>query len=320
MKEELAAIDVSSIDELQRIKKEQDVVLERLDKMEKKKDSVSEEVFTRVQTDYKKRLDDLDAEADPLKEQARRQYAELTSVLERIDAAVATAKMDREELQLRHELGEFDDDAFAERMKKQEAEVAGHEKDLKAADAIRKRFLSAFHSEEELESAPAPPPPAPEPPPAEPPSAKPAQAEAAAQAPPEDVDDATVIGVPIPKDLDKTAQIPVQPKKENDRPDDGTMILQWPKLVVHGETGGTEEHAVVGTSTVIGSADGCNIVLAGKKVAARHAEIGLGPNGHIIKDLGAPVGTLVNGVEVTEHELADGDTIQIGEIKLTFTV
>ncbi len=37
-------------------------------------------------------------------------------------------------------------------------------------------------------------------------------------------------------------------------------------------------------------------------------------------DLGSQVGTLVNGVEVTERELANGDTIQLGEVKMTFTV
>ncbi len=320
MKEELAAIDVSSIEELQRIKKEQDVVLERLERMEEKKESVSNEVFNRVRADYRSRLKALDAEADPLKEQARGQYAELKSVLSKIDAAVATAKMDREELQLRHDLGEFDDDAFAERVKKQDAEVAGHEKELEAAQALRERFLSAFHSEDELESAPATRPPAPEAPVPEAPAAPPPAEVGRAGEPQEVVDDATVIGVPIPNNLDKTTPIAVQPKQENQRPDDGTMILQWPKLLVHSQSGHAEEHRVVGTSTVIGSADDCGIVVAGKKVAARHAEIGLGPNGHVVKDLGGPVGTLVNGVEITERELADGDTIQVGEVKMTFTV
>ena len=310
MKEELAAIDVSSIDELQRIKKEQDVVLQRLERMEEKKESVSQEVFDRVRVDYKNRMKDLEEEAGPLKDQARRQYAELKSVLGTIELAVSAAKMDREELELRHELGEFDDDSFAKRMKEQEAKVAGHDKDLKEAETIRDRFLSAFHSEDELETAPAPPPPA------KAGSEAPAAPEQAA----EPVDDATVIGVPIPKDLDKTAAIPVQPKKNESPPADGTMILQWPKLLVHVDDGRAEEHSVVGAGTVIGSASDCDLVLAGKKIADKHAEIALGANGHIIKDLGSPVGTLVNGVEVTERELADGDTIQIGEVKLTFTV
>ena len=78
--------------------------------------------------------------------------------------------------------------------------------------------------------------------------------------------------------------------------------------------------AVVGTGTVLGSGGDCNIVVAGKKVAKRHAEIVLGPNGHLIRDLKSQVGTLVNGVEVTERELTNGDTIQLGEVKLTFTV
>jgi hypothetical protein len=189
--------------------------------------------------------------------------------------------------------------------------VAGHEKDFKEAETIRERFLSAFHSEDELEAAP----------PAPPPPAKAGNdAPAAPEKADEPVDDATVIGVPIPDDLGKTAAIPVQPKTDDAPPADGTMILQWPKLLVHRDDGRAEEHAVVGTGTVIGSGADCDLVLTGKKIADTHAEIALGPNGHIIRDLGSPVGTLVNGVEVTERELANGDTIQIGEIKLTFTV
>lgn len=304
MREELAAIDVSAIEELQRIKKEQDVVLERLERMDEKRTSVSEEVFARVQADYKKRLEKLEREAEPLKEQARQQYARLTSVHGKIEAAVAAAMMDREELQLRHELGEFDDEAFAGRMKEQEARVAGHQGDLEEAESIRKRFLSAFHSEDELEAAAAPPPP----------PSRPKVEEL-----PEAVGEVTVVGGQLTGDRDKTTAIPVPAETGAQRPEDGTMILKWPKLVVHSDSGEAESYSVVGAATTIGSAKECDMVLAGKKVAGRHAEIRLGPNGHIIKNLGAAVGTLVNGVEITERELADGDVIQIGGVKLTFT-
>jgi pSer/pThr/pTyr-binding forkhead associated (FHA) protein len=98
------------------------------------------------------------------------------------------------------------------------------------------------------------------------------------------------------------------------------MILKWPKLLVHSDTGHAEEHAVVGAETVLGRGSDCSIVVEGKKVSAKHAKIALGPTGHLIRDLGSQVGTLVNGVEVSERELANGDTIQLGEVKMTFTV
>jgi hypothetical protein len=312
MKKELAAVDVSSIEELQRIKAEQDVILERLKRMEEKRESVSDEVFKRVQLDYKKRLTGLDNEADPLKEQARLQYAELKTVLGAINAAAASAKMDREELQLRHDLGEFTDDAFAKHVKEQDARVAGHQSDLAEAEGIRDRFLSAFHSEEELEVGPKKQPP--------PPPTIPIDTKKEVPIPRETVSadplDQTVVGQPLPPNPDRTTLIPLQ----SEAPDGATMILQWPKLLVHSESGQGEVHAVVGTKTILGSGSDCNIVLVGTKVSKKHAEIALGPNGHLIRDLKSQVGTLVNGVEVSERELADGDTIQLGELKLTFTL
>lgn len=317
MKDELAEIDVSSIDELQRIKKEQDVVLDRIEKMEDKRGSVTAEVFERVRTDYTSRLEALDREAEPLKERARRQYAALRTVLERIEGALATAKMDREELQLRHELGEYDDAAFAARTKEQDAAVAGCEADLEEAGALRERFLSAFHSEDELEAAPAA---EPAPPPAKPktePPPVPAEEPKAAAEPPLP-EDATVVGKPIPKQLDRTVAIPVQKPEPSPRPEDGTMIIQWPTLTLQRGGGKAEKHSLVGSRTIIGRGSDCDIVLDGKKVAERHAEIFLGPDGHVIKDLGSTVGTLVNGVEVSEHRLVDRDKVQVGEFTLTF--
>lgn len=318
MKEELAAIDVSSIEELQRIKAEQDVILDRLEKMEEKKESVSNEVYRRVHVDYETRLKGLDDEAGPLKEQARLQYAELRAVLGTIETAVATAKMDREELQLRHDLGEFDDAAFADHIKEQDAKVKGHQKDLSDAEGIRDRFLSAFHSEEELETGSETLPPAPpeEPVPADDPET--AKFEAIPADPPENpaADD------PAPQNLDRTTVIPI-PTSEPEAPqqaDGSTMILQWPKLLIHSDTGHAEEHTVVGVETVLGCGGDCDIMVEGKKVSAKHAAIALGPTGHIIRDLKSQVGTLVNGVEVSERELANGDTIQLGEVKMTFTV
>jgi len=317
MKKELTAIDVSSIEELQRIKAEQDVILERLEKMEEKKESVSEEVYRRVHVDYETRLKGLDEEAGPLKEQARLQYSELKVVLGQIESALATAKMDREELQLRHDLGEFDDDAYAGHIKEHDAKVKDHQKDLGDAEGIRDRFLSAFHSEEELESGSETLPPTP---PAD---------EAAADASQKTAKHQTLAAEPpaepAPKaaaepNLDKTTAIPI-PKPEPPQPPDGsTMILQWPKLLIHSDTGHAEEHTVVGAETVLGSGDDCDIIVEGKKVSARHATIALGPTGHLVRDLKSQVGTLVNGVEVTERELVNGDTIQIGEVKMTFTV
>ena len=334
MKERLAAIDAASIEELQRIKAEQDVILQRLALMEERQDSVSEEVFGRVLLDYQGRLQSLEEQAGPLKDEAQGQYAALKVLIQEIEACVGTAEMDREELQLRHDLGEFSDEAFSEDIKEHKARVEGHQDDLAEAQALREGFLSAFRSEEELEDG-------------DEPSAIPSTSEEESEAPEvEEGTDETVSEAgppPIPPngqqdpvepdgpteiEAEENAPVALEPEEFSDQtesdslaspvPDDGTMILRWPKLIFQTEKGDFEQHTVVGGSTILGAGSACDIVVTGPKVAERHSEIIMIADGHMIRDLDSSVGTLVNGVEITEWKLAGGDSIQLGEAVLIF--
>ena len=334
MKEKLASIDEASIEELQRIKAEQDVILQRLDSMEDRRDAVSKEVFGRVHLDYENRMKGLEEQAGPLKEQARGQFAALKTILQEIESSVRTAEMDREELQLRHDLGEFSDETFSEHMEEHEARVEGHQGDLAEAQALRERFLSAFHSEEELEEGAGSSPVAatsdensedhkvqgdPEAPESEDgPPPIPGNGETDAMEPggqPEaEPEEAVSVESEAEENTEQTASISLP----SPVPDGATMILRWPKLVAQTNAGDVEEHAVVGGSTVLGSHSKCDIVVSGPKVAERHAEIIMIADGHMIRDLESSVGTLVNGVEITEWKLAAGDSIQLGEAVLIF--
>jgi len=340
MKEKLATIDISSIEELQRINSEQEVILQRFDLMEERKDRVSEEVFVRVHLDYEGRMKSLEEQAVPLKVHARAQYSALKRILDEIEAVVNTAEMDREELELRHDLGEFSDGVFAEHMQEHETRIAEHRGDLEAAQDLRERFISAFHSAGELEndSEEDPPPPS------------------VLLTPELELD--TLAGLEIPgiAGLQSNEPPPIPESGEEVFPldrggpdvrategvasedqgmgevaelvdslpgplpvsDSATMILRWPKLVRQGEDGELEEHAVVGGVTVLGSGLACDIVLSGVKLADRHAEIALTEQGYVIRDLKSSVGTLINGVEITEWNLSDGDTLQMGEVVLVF--
>jgi hypothetical protein len=342
MKERLAAIDVSSIEELQRIKTEQDVILQRLEMMEEKRSAVSEEVFGRVHLDYEGQMTDLEEQAGPLKEQARGQYAELKVVLEEIEAAVNTAEMDSEELQLRHDLGEFSDEDFAEHQEEHEDRVAEHRSDLEEAQALRERFLSAFHSEDELEDGS----------PADPGE----EVQEEEQEVFEDEDDPGVPGLPagpppipgnddqvfgdsepeaeiepeseLAEEVEEAAPMAMEAEEISDQtvsmplpspvPEDATMILKWPALLLQTEKGDFEERPVVGASSILGSDPECEITISGSKVGQRHSEIIMTENGHMVRNLDETVGTLVNGVEITEWNLSDGDSIQIGEVILVF--
>ncbi len=334
MKDRLVAIDVSSIEELQRIKSEQEVILERLDLMEEKRGAVSEVVYERVHLDYEGRMRGLEAEAGPLKEQARGEYGVLKTMLVEIESSLKTAEMDQEELQLRHDLGEFSDDAFGTQQEEHEAQVSGHQNDLAEAQALKERFLSAFHTEEELEEGsqsdlaeeilssiaepfgdeeiaeefifPEGPPPLPE--------DTGDIGEAPDGQPIVEAEEAAPVAMEAEEVPEQTEAIPLP----SPVPDGATMILRWPVLLLQTDTGDFEEHTVVGGSTVLGSGSECDIIISGVKVAERHAEITLAEDGHVIRDLESSVGTLINGVEITEWKLADGDSIQLGEVVLVY--
>jgi len=330
MKEKLAAIDVASNEELQQIKAEQDVILQRLNLMEERRGAVSEEVFNRVLSDYEGRMTSLEEQAGPLQEQARVQYAVLKTLTQEIEACVGTAEMDREELQLRHDLGEFSDEIFSEDMKKHETRIEGHQGDLAEALEMREGFLSAFRSEEELEGGAEP---SPDPSDSDEDSGEGDPDDLVSQSGPPPI---PMNGEPDPVELDDQPQseaeetapvspeaeeIPEQTDSESLSPpdlDDGTMILRWPKLIFQTENGDFEQHTVVGGSTILGSGSACDILITGIKVAERHAEIIMIADGHMIRDLESSVGTLVNGVEITEWKLAAGDSIQLGEAVLIF--
>jgi pSer/pThr/pTyr-binding forkhead associated (FHA) protein len=59
--------------------------------------------------------------------------------------------------------------------------------------------------------------------------------------------------------------------------------------------------------------------LADTNVSRKHAEVRPEGAGFILSDLGSTNGTFVNGVRITQHELADGDVITFGgAAKITF--
>lgn len=60
------------------------------------------------------------------------------------------------------------------------------------------------------------------------------------------------------------------------------------------------------------------LVLADSSISRRHAEVRPALGGHLISDLASSNGTWVNGLQVTQHLLEDGDQIRIGPHVLTY--
>jgi len=326
----LAAIDQSSIDKLKALKQEHDKLSERLQAMDELKASVPTPVYLRVREDYSQQLRQLEEQARPLQQAARDQYALLRALLERFEADHEVVKLDQQELELRHKLGEFDDKEFQSRSKK----IEGGLKDAAEARAraleVKARFLEAFHSETELETEP-PAPPAP------PPAAAPAPAAtrplptlaaaelAQAQARTHEVPAVrsgespahtqimSAINIPEP-----AAPAPPPPRPAPPPAEGATQIFRAARLVPQNPEAGKQTYTLNLKPMNIGADTSNDIRIGGPGVEAKHAKITVSMAGFTLVDLGSKHGTRVNAEKVRERSLANEDVIQIGAARFVF--
>jgi hypothetical protein len=68
----------------------------------------------------------------------------------------------------------------------------------------------------------------------------------------------------------------------------------------------------------IGRLPDCDITVEDANVSRKHAEIRPAGDGFVVVDLGSTNGTRVNGVRVDQRELADGDELAFGSIRIAF--
>lgn len=68
----------------------------------------------------------------------------------------------------------------------------------------------------------------------------------------------------------------------------------------------------------IGRAVDCTVVLGDPNASRRHAEVRPSPTGFVVADLASTNGTKVNGRNITEHPLTDGDEIVLGGTVLRY--
>jgi len=308
MIEELQQIDTSAIEELRRIKQDEEVLKDWLGKMEAKKGKVSDAVFARVSKDYEARNAALEEKARPLKDRARSEYSKLRACIERFEKALEVAKLDKEELEFRHEIGEYQGKDFDERLKEGEQRLAQRQAELAEADQLKQSFIQAFHSEEDL-ALPVPPP-APEKPAASGPPR-------AVAGPPSPVatetfpEEAPAAGAPPAAKGTHVAAPPV-PAGE------ATIMIRKPHLLAKLEDGSTVEYPLDLQVTTIGRAPDNRIRVQKEAVSRKHAEVVLGSKGYSVVDLKSENGTYVNGKRVSERLLAEGDMVQIGSQKFVF--
>jgi hypothetical protein len=342
MREELAQIDLSPIADLVRIKGEEEILSDRLEKMESRKDKVTALVYRRVRADYETRKAALEAESSPLKEKARREYAKLQVLREKAERAVEGASLEKEELEFRRDLGEFPDDQFRERLGALELQLAEREAELEAVVETKAKFVAAFHTEAELESALPPPAPASDsggrarpaqaaPPPrrgdvtAPGPARVPSSDATVLEAAPARPSDATVLEPP--PSIDATLLEPGAPRPGG-REATGvaaeapgpTVVLSMPRLVVMVDDKPGQEHVLKPGITTLGRSPKTDIQVPYSEVSRKHAEVVWEAEGFVVLDLDSENGVFLNGEKVKKKALKDGDAIQIGPQKFVFRV
>ncbi|MGZ5426250.1 MAG: FHA domain-containing protein [Thermoanaerobaculia bacterium] len=307
MREELSRIDLSPIADLVRIKKEEQLLAERLKSMEIRAEKVSSAVYERVRKDYETRRAAFEQESRPLKENARREYRRLQALRREVEQAVEAASFDKEEVEFRRELGEFPNDAYKERLAACEKHLADERQDLEAVLQMKATFLDAFRSEEDLETpdsasvGPAPPAQ-----PAQPaPSARPAP-----PAPPPPLPVENVIKAPPPFGKTPAAAPP--------EPPDATVVLTRARLsLLDGDRIAKEFPLKPGVS-ILGRLALSDVHLPTPDVSRKHAQVIVGPSGVFVVDLESENGVVVNGRKVDKVQLVDGDVLTLGKQRLVF--
>ena len=91
-------------------------------------------------------------------------------------------------------------------------------------------------------------------------------------------------------------------------------------LLFHLEDGTTLTHALDEGTTTIGRHPDSVVVLEFPSVSGHHATLELSESGCFLTDLKSSNGTRVNGVEIEEAQLHDGDRIAFGDVQAVYSL
>lgn len=144
MATEGSPIDVSILEALIELRKQQAQVDQFCQRADERKEKVEAAVYTRVMADYAKRRGDLEAQAAPLVAKAMVEYRKLRNTFDMVRGTQAAAKLDKEEIEFRHALGEVDDPVKADRLKEPERLIAETTSELAGLDKLEALFGQAL--------------------------------------------------------------------------------------------------------------------------------------------------------------------------------
>jgi hypothetical protein len=337
--DQLRGVDTSVLDRLVAVHQEEARLEEYRSRAQQMKGKVTEAVYRRVLDDYLKRGAALEQQAAPLRTKARAEYRKLRALVDHISRAYEQAKLEKEEVEFRHAVGELDDERCAERLQAPQRVLDECQADMACIDEYKARFIDALGSEAALD-APGPAEP-PEPPQAaatvlvEPP--RPAKERPEPAAPRGPVPSAAPPPRPASPDatmiVSETRVIPPADETKLVTPDDSatppppavpadesegrTMLVPLAGLIRESDKLPRAEYRL-GAINYLGRAEDNQVQITSPGVSRKHAVIAAAARGFQVKDLGSQNGVFVNGERVTERTLADGDRIEIAGVAFVF--
>src|SRR5262245_39022833 len=339
--DQLQEVDTSVLDRLVNIRLEETRLESFRSRAGEMKGQVSDQVFRRVVEDYTKRASALEQQATPLKSKGRAEYRKLGVLIADVTRIRDQARLEKEELEFRHAVGELDGDQLSAGLEAPQGRLDQCEADLARIDEYSARFIEAFGTKEALEAPePAPPPPvratAPPPPPPRP--VAPAPPPIAAAKPPVDLDATAYISAtpsdtapPLgpPPDLtmivtdDATRLMPATdlpqptPPPADEEAEGQTILVPMAALIAEPGSMPQTEYRL-GAVNYLGRAEDNQVQIMSPEVSRKHAVITAVGSGFELKDLGSQNGVNVNGVRTNVRRLVDGDRVEIAGIALVF--
>lgn len=322
------SFDASPADQLAELKKQSDEVQSRMAQMDELKASVANAVYLRVRADYETRMRDIEDRAGPLKLAACTAYATLRSELARLEAEHEAMDLDRQEVEFRHQLGEFDVAERKRRLKVIDDKVASKAAVLDQGRKLRERFLAAVSEESELLTTAAES--------VGPQSTMEVPALAATPASALHVVTGRMLIPEAPTGQLGAVPVPPPATKPPPMPAAGTMVLpavkvpksagqalptgvvKLARLVPQNPEAGKQTAVLGVTTTRIGSDSANEVRIGGPGVDANHAVIEPSTAGYLLRDHGSRHGTRVNAERIKERILESEDVIQIGAARFVF--
>lgn len=332
MKQGLSTIDTSAVEKLEGIAKRRTVLEDLVRRLEQRKSDVSQVIYQRVRDDYEARLSKLAQGAQPLKAEARKAYEALRAYHGEIQGAFEEARTNKEEIELRYGIGEFGEEELAQRLKEPEQTFGRCQTALTEVEEVKKRFVAAFDSEDELDAELEPlAEPAAGPPPAVVSTTKEEPVSIAPPTPVDALDRTNLISAQVPDRLPTASPDSLDETKLVERPSlnapegqkdsalqEATFIGPTASLISEQE-GQSPVTFPLGPVNHMGRTPENHIQIASPGASRQHAVIEAGPTGFVLSDLGSQNGTYVNGERITtQHELVDGDRIRIGTTQFEF--